>query len=354
MRQRFERWSGPAWTTLLFLLVAFATASCRPAIPVEAKAEATENPNSGSNRKQGGIRTTGVVKAIRSFRVQAPQITGASGGRLTLTSLVANGAMVKEGDTIAEFDSTAQLDAARDAQARYDDFSFQVKQKAAENTAASESRLFDIKQAEADRDKAILQLTKGPVLSVLDREKNEIKAEAARRKLESLRKIHDYRKSTEGAALRVLELQRERQKLAVQRSESNAETLVLKAKISGMVGLEQRWRGGSVGVAQIGDQLYPGEPLVQIFDPQDMEVEALVGEPDGAALKPGALALVSLDAYSDTTFEARLEKASPVAAAPLGSPIKNFTARFRLLQRDKRLLPDLSAAVIILPAGKQP
>lgn len=354
MHQKFEVRRGPDWTVLLFLLTVFVTSSCRSALPVEAKAEPSDNPKPAVDRTQGGVRTTGVVKAIRSFRVQAPQITGSAGGRLTLTTLVANGALVKEGDIIAEFDSTAQLDAARDAQARYDDFSYQVKQKAAENTAASEGRLFDIKQAEADRAKASLQLTKGPVLSILDREKNEIKAEAARLKLESLKKIHEYRNSTEAAALRVLELQRERQKLAVQRSESNAQTLVLKAKIAGMVGLEQRWRGGSVGVAQIGDQLYPGEPLVQIFDPQDMEVEALVGEPDGAALKPGALALVSLDAYADTTFEARLEKSSPVAAAPLGSPIKNFTARFRLLQRDNRLLPDLSAAVIILPEGKKP
>jgi hypothetical protein len=40
-----------------------------------------------------------------------------------------------------------------------------------------------------------------------------------------------------------------------------------------------------------------------------------------------------------------------VASGSLDSPIKYFSARFRIDQRDPRLLPDLSAAVEI-EAGK--
>jgi hypothetical protein len=82
-----------------------------------------------------------------------------------------------------------------------------------------------------------------------------------------------------------------------------------------------------------------------------MEVSALVGEPDGAALKEGATATVYLDAYPDALFRARFRSASPVATSALGSPIKNFTARFRLDQADARLLPDLSAALLIRNDG---
>ena len=41
--------------------------------------------------------------------------------------------------------------------------------------------------------------------------------------------------------------------------------------------------------------------------------------------------------------------ASPVASSALGSPIKTFTARFRLDKSDPHLLPDLSAAVVLQP-----
>jgi hypothetical protein len=74
-----------------------------------------------------------------------------------------------------------------------------------------------------------------------------------------------------------------------------------------------------------------------------------VGETDGAVLGPGARAEVRLDAYPDLLFHARFESASPAAASPLGSPIKSFTARFRLDRSDPHLLPDLAAAVIIEP-----
>jgi hypothetical protein len=102
-----------------------------------------------------------------------------------------------------------------------------------------------------------------------------------------------------------------------------------------------------MGKAQEGDQLWAGQPLIRLFDPSEMEVRAQVGEPDDAALTPGCRATVRLDAYPDLTFEAHMVSASPVAAAALGSPIKTFSARFRLDKSDPHLLPDLSAAVVL-------
>ena len=77
-----------------------------------------------------------------------------------------------------------------------------------------------------------------------------------------------------------------------------------------------------------------------------------MGEPDDIALTPGCRAMVRLDAYPDLTFEAHMISASPVAASALGSPIKTFSAIFRLDKSDPHLLPDLSAAVVLeQPAG---
>jgi len=105
-----------------------------------------------------------------------------------------------------------------------------------------------------------------------------------------------------------------------------------------------------MGPPQEGDQMSPGQPLLRVFDPKEMEIHTMVGEPDGAVLTPGVKALVRLDAYPDLVFEARLVAASPVAASAIGLPIKKFAARFRLEKSDPRVLPDLSAAVIILGA----
>jgi multidrug resistance efflux pump len=285
--------------------------------------------------------------------VQVPQIAGIAGqqtgqnGRITLVKLIPNGTRVKQGDTLAEFDRTLQLDAAREAKAKYDDLSHQVDQKRAQNKNDAEKRSGELKKAEAELAKAEIQLQKGPVLAEIDRLKNEAKASSARVQVQSLVKSDQLRCQAEAAALRVLELQMARQNVALERAQANAEKMVLKARIEGMVALENLWRGGTMGNAQEGDQLGPGQALLKIFDPTNMEVRTLIGEPDGTTLSAGTTASVYLDAYSDAVFKARFHSASPVATAALGSPIKNFTAWFRLETVDPRLLPDLSAAVIV-------
>lgn len=322
---------------------------------VQAKAETKSAPAAApapdASHPENIIRSTGTIQAVRAFSVQVPRIEtqnqGPGGGRLTLVRLAQSGVRVNEGDLLAEFDRTPQLDAAREAQARFEDLSHQVRQKAAENRSEAEKRGLEIQQAAADLGKALIQLKKGPVLAEIERLKNEEKAAAARIRVDSLRKIDADRTTAQVAALRILELQTQRQKVALERARSNAETLVVKARMAGMVALENVWRNGSMGAAQEGDQLWPGQTLLKIFDPTEMEVSALISEPDRASLQPGTVAMVNLDAYPEARFRAHFISASPVATAAQGSPIKNFAARFRLLQGDPRLLPDLSAVVLI-------
>lgn len=266
---------------------------------------------------------------------------------MTLTKLVPNGSTVREGDVLAEFDRTQQIEAALDAQARYDDLGHQAEQKRAQSRSDAEKRLADRQKAEADLAKARLQLTKGPLLGEIDRLKNEVKASDAEARVASLQKSSQYREQVEAAALRILELQRDRQKVAWERAQNNEAKMVIQAPLGGMVALENVWRGNSSGQPQEGDQFWTGQALLRIFAPTHMEVRALVAEADRAALAPGTRVRVRLDAYPEAEFTGRFDTASPVAASAAGSPIKTFAARFRLDQVDPRLLPDLSAAIII-------
>ena len=96
---------------------------------------------------------------------------------------------------------------------------------------------------------------------------------------------------------------------------TNAERLVVKAPLAGMVALENVWRGNGMGKPLEGDQLFTGQPIMRIFDPTQMVVDTVVGEPDGAILTPGARAKVRLDAYPELIFDAHFVSSSPVAAS---------------------------------------
>jgi multidrug resistance efflux pump len=337
--------TAPAATTPA---AAPARASREPArSPDRAPAD---EPDGGDGAPRRAIRSTGTIQAVRYLLVQAPRISGRN-SRLTLVGLVANGVMVKQGDPLAEFDQTEQLEAGREAQAKYDDLSHQVEQKKAENEAAQAKRMLDQRTAESELQEARIQLRKGPLLSEIDRLKNETKARAAEERVASLQTSDRHRVEAEAAALRVLELQRDRQQVALERAQNNLSKLLVYAPLSGMAALEAIWRNGSMGPPQEGDQIFSGQALMRIFDPTEMEVLARIAEPDGAVLKPGCRAVVRLDAYPELEFTGLLESASPVAASAIGSPIKTFLARFRLEQTDPHLLPDLSAAVVI-PIGQ--
>ena len=298
------------------------------------------------------VRVAGLIRAVRVSGILCPQVAIVSQGgsnRLTLVTIVPNGARVKKDEILAEFDTTRQQEETLEVEAKADDLGHQVTQRAAQNLAEAEKRLSDIKQAEADLSKALIQLKKGPVLAEILRQQNEIKAAAATARVASLGKSHAARQRAEAAALRVIELQRDRQQIMLERSKGNATKLTIKAPLSGMVALENIWKGGTMGHPREGDQLYPGQPLLKIFDPSEMFLDAQVGEPDGARLKPGVRAKVQLDAYPGLAFEAVFESGSPVATTAIGSPVKNFHTRFRLLSTDPRLLPDLSAAAVVNP-----
>jgi multidrug resistance efflux pump len=295
-----------------------------------------------------GVRVTGTISAVRETLIQVPRIEGQN-ARMTLTWLIPNSSEVKQGDIVAEFDRTQQLDLARQALAQYEDLQHKLDQKKAENRANQEERAEAVARAEADLAKAGVQLRVSEVRGEIERAIAEVRQEDARARLESLAISHAQHETADEAGLRLLELQMDRQRRAYERAQRNAELLVMRAPLDGMVAHQYVPRSGSLGPPQIGDQMYRGYPLMRLFDPTEMEVLARVGEPDGETLVIGSRAIVLLDAYPDVSFPARLVTASPVASGGLESPIKQFNARFALDARDPRLMPDLTAAIVIMP-----
>jgi multidrug resistance efflux pump len=335
-------------------VLCLATGCNRP-LPRITEAASSAPETSPADSGKGEIRITGLIQAVHSVKIVVPQIQGQF-GNLTLTRLIPNGTSVKEGDLIATFDPATQLDAARDAQAKFDDLSHQVAQKLAENRANDEKRMVDLRQAEGDQTKAELELQKGPILSEIDRLQSESKAQGARTRVASLKESMAFRAKADIAALHILELQRDRQKITIQRVEDNLKKLEIHAPLAGMVVHELLPRAGTLGKAQEGDQIYRGYPLASIFDPSQMLVRCSLNEPDVMALLANSRVSVHLDAYPDLTLPAHFLSASPVASSGLGTPIKTFVTMFGLDKSDPHLLPDLSASVVLIvpPAPSSP
>lgn len=337
------------------LAACWALSSCAPeqSVSLQNNFSASSNrtspspPPGSSPQRSRSLRTNGTVQALESYSVRVPQISGQS-SRVTLTTLIPNGSRVAAGQVVAEFDRTSILDEVLATEAKLAETAHQLSEKQAQIRSDRAKREATIAEATAELKKAQLQLRKGPILSEIDRLKNEAKARSATDKLASLEKSGSFRAQAEQAALRGLELKRQRQQVTLERLKSNLERLVIRSPHAGMVALENVWRSGSMGPPQEGDQMWPGQPVMRLFNPEKMVVDASINESDFASVnQPGVRAKLYLDAYPGAEFEAEMQSASPIAVAGLDSPVRSFAARFRVLSQDPRLLPDLSAALEI-------
>ena len=264
----------PARLTSIIRYVCAPVALCLLLTSCRTVSASRENPTANKpvpvvRETPRGIRATGTVRAVREQGIPVPRIQGIQGmtGRITLVRLASNGAEVQKDDVLAEFDRTQQLDTAREALTKYEDLQHQVEKQRGENRSETEKRAEEMAQAKAELAKAEIQLRIGPVLAEIERLKNEVKAEDAKTQVASLEKSHKSHEIADAAALRILELKTERQRLVLERATNNAEKLVLKAPLAGMVVLENTWRSGSMGPAQVGDQMWGGQPLLRILTP---------------------------------------------------------------------------------------
>jgi multidrug efflux pump subunit AcrA (membrane-fusion protein) len=109
----------------IVVIAVLAACACewRQPTRVEAKTEPVASPAPAAAE----VRATGTIQAVQAFTVQVPQLSGQN-QRITLVKLVPNGTTVKQGDVLAEFDRTQQAEAAREALAKFEDLSHQVRE----------------------------------------------------------------------------------------------------------------------------------------------------------------------------------------------------------------------------------
>jgi HlyD family secretion protein len=296
------------------------------------------------------VRLTGKTQAVRSRAILAPLLAGQQVGALTVVKLTATGSKVKQGDVLVEFDREAQLRDFIDKKAQADDENGKVLQAQAAEVAAKSKDETDIEEAESALSKAELEMQKVELLSRIDAEKASQDLDEARATLTQLKATFDLKRKAAQAAIRILEIQRDRTHETMLHAQTNAALMQIRSPIDGVVVFNTIWKQGNMGEVQEGDQVRPGVAFMQVVDPSLMQVYALVNQEDLAKLSLGQSVQVHLDAYPDLTFSGKLESVDPMGKrGDFSSRLRNFSATFSIQGTDPRLMPDLSAAVDVEP-----
>ncbi len=320
----------------------------RTAGPAAAAASLSSGPASFVQVVRGPmlrtVRVGGTLAAVHFSGVSAPALRGTR-FQLTIVRTAAAGTHVQPGDPIAEFDRQQQKQNFDDHEAAFNDQNDAIVKREAELKIEREKQLSDLQKAKADLESAKLENRRNEILSKIDAEKNEQALAEAVATLKMQQETLDLRQASAVAEIRLLEIKRDREKLAMDQARVNYDRLIVKAQASGMVVYQPFWKSNKMGTVQEGDQVWPGLIFMQIVDTSAMAMRAHVNQLDAQHIHVGGSAEIRLDAYPDLRLHGRVESISPLGQnGTFGDKTRLFNVWFKIQGGDPRLIPDISAS----------
>jgi multidrug efflux pump subunit AcrA (membrane-fusion protein) len=277
---------------------------------------------------------------------------GGGGGEfmLVLQDAAKPGSLVKKGDAVAEFDRQYMLLRLEDYNSSVIQTEASFKQLEANLDVSKKAHTQTIEVAKADLDKALLEMKTIPVLSAMDAERRRLALEEAQARYKQLQQEVKFVDIGLKADRRVAELQIKQSKLELQRAEANANRMLMKAPIDGLVVMQNVFRGSEFDQIKVGDQVYPGQMFMQIVDPSAMVINATVSQVDVGRLRIGQRARVRFDAFPDLELPAHIYSVGSVGKPSRSRPdwVKELGVALRLDKMDPRVIPDLSVSCDVI------
>ena len=286
----------------------------------------------------------------------APSGGGGSGSRggsefgLQLQVLAKGGSMAKKGETVAEFDRQYMLQRLDDFKSTVTQAEADFRKQTAELQITRKSYEQQVLAAKNAVEKAELDIKTIEVRSAIDSERLRLALEESKANLKQLQEARKYLDIGEKAQVRSADLELQSTKMEYKRSEANADKMLVKAPMEGLVVMQNTFRGSEFGAIQQGDSVNPGMLFMQIVDPSSMVVNATVNQSDVQSMRIGQKARLRFDAFPGLELPGRLIVIGAITKAG-GSRAqfkKDVLVRFRLERMDPRVIPDLSVSADVI------
>ncbi|HET7695176.1 MAG TPA: HlyD family efflux transporter periplasmic adaptor subunit [Vicinamibacterales bacterium] len=293
------------------------------------------------------VRLAGTVEAVQATAIQAPRLSGQNNNSLVIMRLIKAGTSVHPGDPLVEFDRQDQLRNALDRRAELNDLDQQIKKRTAEEVAARASDESTLKQAQSTVERTRNELVKNDMLPKIQAEKNKLAFEEAEARLKQLQETFELKRRAAAADIRILEIRRNRAETNMKQAESNAERMLIASPLPGVAVVKTTWKnGGNMVEFMEGDEVRPGQPVVEVVNPAVMRVRARVNQADMNDLRVGQPVSVGLDAYPELTFHGTVDQISPIGQQSTLSPkVRNFIVLVLVKEAHPNLMPDLTASL---------
>lgn len=289
---------------------------------------------------------TGEVRANQSVAISSPEISWRYGS-LKLTQLIEDGKVVKAGDTVMVFDPSEVQKTILDAESRLEIHYAELEKLQAQQTSEMEDLEADYEltelslqiskiQAEAAQYEANIRKKEID----LNLEKAQIALEQARDQIANRRKIQQEEMTQRRLTIRQAQTE-------LNEAHATMRSLFVTSPYPG-IAIIMRNRSTDLKY-QIGDQVWAGQPILELPDLDELKAEVLINEVDIAKITPGMKVEIRPDAFSDSTYMGEVIKVANLAVNKTrNSKIKVFPVEVRILSKTSKLMPGLSVSCRLL------
>ena len=317
----------------------------------EAPALAVRTAKATRGLLERTLRVSGLTTAGNFANMTAPELHGPESGKfLVILKLVPAGSMVHKGQVIATFDAQSTADHVDDVEDTVRQAEADVRKRKAEQAVEWETTLQTNRASKAAWDKAVEDARASDVKTDIEREELRLAVDEAAARYKQQEQDLANRKIFYAAEIRILELTIRRHHLHLDRHKKDLERFVVYAPMDGIAVMQPIFRGGEMGQIQEGDQIYPDQPFMKIVDPKSMRVEANANQAETGLLRLGQSVRIGLDAFPGVTFSGKLEAIGALAVSGWrqNAYIRKVPLRCSIVEKDSRLIPDLSAYADII------
>lgn len=293
------------------------------------------------------LTETGELQALRSTVIPMP-IFDWSYGRPQITDLEKEGTIVKKGQFVAQIDSSGVVRVLGQKKADLEIAKAELTKMIVQHTSQIKKMEADLQSAEAALRQARIDTQRVRFESKTKIETNQLKMRIAEISYQKAKNTLNHTRKIQKEDLLIQKSKIEKTKAEIQKAIRTIDQFILRAPGDGMIVYRKKRGGQKVAV---GDQLFPGEPIIGLPDLQKMKVLTSVSETDIKKVQLGQKVFVRLDAFPKTTFDGSIITISKIChEKDKDSKAKVFDVTVLLNQSARILRPGMTVSCEILVA----
>ncbi len=288
------------------------------------------------------ITETGELQAVNSRVIVMPNL-GWKYGRPKIASLIEEGSVVKEGDFIIEIDKSGILKFLKQKENELEIAKADLKKLMVTHENQIRQINSQLTTCEASYNMEKIQAQKIKFESETKQKVSKLRLEKVETSLEKIKQQIHSTKIIQKNELKI-------QKLKIFKLENeirNAKRALIRATITapsnGLIEYKKNRRTNQK--VRVGDQLWPGAPLVGIPDLSRMKVLTKVNELDIKKIHINQKAMVRLDAFPEIPFKGEIIEVAKLCHNKENDPlIKLFDIEILLEKSDPILKPGMTVS----------